>query len=229
MNKARVTDVFFDLDHTLWDFERNSELTYSQIFFDLQIEVQLPEFLEVYIPQNMYLWKLYREGKIDKETLRYRRLKTVFDELGYPISNGKIDQISEAYIEVLGSQTHLMPYAREILEYLTANYRLHIITNGFEQVQCRKLKNSGIDHYFQEVIPSERAGVQKPHPDIFKLALKAAGVSSNNSVMIGDSLEADILGALSAGMQAIHFNTNNEAPHQHCPIIEHLKEIKHQL
>lgn len=229
MNKGNVTDVFFDLDHTLWDFERNSELAYSQIFFDLQIEVQLPEFLKVYIPQNMHLWKLYREGKIDKETLRFRRLKTVFDELGYPVGNRKIDQISEAYIEVLGNQTHLMPYAREILDYLNVNYRLHIITNGFEQVQCRKLKNSGIDHYFHEVIPSERVGVQKPHPDIFKLALKAAGVSSNNSMMIGDSLEADILGALSAGMQAIHFNTNKEAPHQHCPIIEHLKEIKHRL
>jgi putative hydrolase of the HAD superfamily len=229
MNKGKVTDVFFDLDHTLWDFERNSELTYSQIFFDLQIEVQLPEFLEVYIPKNMHFWKLYREGKIDKETLRYRRLKTVFDELGYPIGNRKIDQISEAYIEVLGNQTHLMPYAREILDYLNVKYRLHIITNGFEQVQCRKLKNSGIDHYFHEVIPSERAGVQKPHPDIFKLALNAAEVSSNNAVMIGDSLEADILGALSAGMQAIHFNTNKEAPHQHCPIIEHLEEIKHQL
>lgn len=229
MSKAQVTDVFFDLDHTLWDFERNSEIAYHQVFSDLKIDIEVPEFLEIYIPQNMHFWKLYREGKINKESLRYKRLRTVFDQLGYKISNPMIHQISEAYIEGLGNQTHLMPYAREILEYLKDKYQLHIITNGFEQVQFRKLRNSGIDHYFKAIIPSERAGVQKPHPYIFKLALKAAGVSSKNSIMIGDSLEADILGALSAGMHAIHFNANREALHQHCPIIEDLQEIKLQL
>lgn len=229
MLKSQVTDIFFDLDHTLWDFERNSELTYAQIFSDFRIDLQLADFLEVYVPLNLHYWKRYRDGEIDKETLRYRRLKDVFDQLKYRVSDAVILRLSEAYIEILGTQTHLMPYAREILEYLHGNYKLHIITNGFEQVQFRKLKNTAIDHFFKEVIPSERAGVQKPHPNIFKLALGAANVSPTQSVMIGDSLEADVLGALSSGMHAIHFNVHNDPPHQHCLIIEHLQEIKQQL
>lgn len=229
MLKSQVTDIFFDLDHTLWDFELNSELTYTQIFSDYGIDLPMSTFLEVYVPLNMKYWKWYRDGQIDKETLRYKRLKDVFDQLNHAVNDDLIHHLSEAYIDVLGTQTHLMPFAREILEYLRGNYRLHIITNGFEQVQYRKLQNTGIDHFFQEVIPSERAGVQKPHPDIFKMALGAAKVSANRALMIGDSLEADVLGAISSGMHAIHFNVHNDPPHQHCLIIEHLKEIKQQL
>ena len=229
MFKSQVTDIFFDLDHTLWDFERNSELTYNQIFADFGIDLPLPAFLAVYVPLNMHYWKLYRDGRIDKETLRYKRLKDVFDQLNHPVQDELILRLSEAYIEILGTQTHLMPFAREILEYLHGNYQLHIITNGFEQVQFRKLNNTGIAHFFQHVIPSERAGVQKPHPDIFKMALGAANVTPSRALMIGDSLEADVLGALSSGMHAIHYNVHNDLPHQHCLIIDHLQEIKQQL
>ncbi len=229
MLKHPITDIFFDLDHTLWDFERNSALTYRQIFSDHGIGVPLDHFLEVYIPRNLQYWKLYRDGQIGKEALRYQRLRSVFDELGYPVADELIHLLSEAYIQGLSTHTHLMPYALEILDYLRGGYRLHIITNGFEEVQFRKLRNCRIDHYFAEVINSERAGVQKPHRQIFELALQEAGTEAHRAVMIGDSLEADILGAQAVGLQALHFNVHDDPQHDYCPIIRHLGEIKNHL
>lgn len=229
MLKHPITDVFFDLDHTLWDFERNSALTYQAIFAEHGVGVALNDFLEVYIPSNLHYWKRYRDGQIAKDALRYQRLRSVFDRLGYPIADEQIHLLSEAYIEGLSTHTHLMPHAVEILEYLRGGYRLHIITNGFEEVQFRKLRNSRIDHYFAEVIHSERAGVQKPHPQIFELALREAGVAAHRAVMIGDSLEADILGARAVGLQALHFNVHGDPQHDYCPIIRHLGEIKNHL
>lgn len=224
-----VTDIFFDLDHTLWDFERNSALTYESIFETHGITVSLPAFLECYVPLNLQFWKLYREGKIEKEALRYQRLKTVFDRLGYVLGDETIHLLSEAYIDQLSTHTHLMPWAIEVLEYLRPNYKLHIITNGFEEVQYRKLNNSGIDGYFGEVIDSETAGVKKPHPDIFHMALQRTGATPAASVMIGDSLEADILGARAVGLQTLHFNAHKEPMHSNGPIIEDLREIKRYL
>ena len=229
MLRRPVTDIFFDLDHTLWDFERNSALTYERIFGTHGITVSLPEFLECYIPLNLHYWKLYREGKIEKQALRYQRLKTVFDRLGYPITDKMIHLLSEAYIDQLSTYTHLVPSALEVLQYLRPKYRLHIITNGFEEVQSRKLNNSGIAGYFEKVIDSERAGVKKPHPAIFKMALQLAGAMPNSSVMIGDSLEADILGARAVGLQTLHFNAHREPPHENGLIIEDLREIKRYL
>ncbi|MFM1877664.1 MAG: hypothetical protein RLZZ241_530 [Bacteroidota bacterium] len=229
MLRPGITDVFFDLDHTLWDFERNSAIAYSKLFQNHRIDLEINDFLQEYIPRNLEYWKLYREGKINKELLRYRRLRDVFDHLGYPVSDNAINLIAEDYIEILGEQTHLMPDALEILKYLKPQYRLHVITNGFEEVQQRKLKNSGIANYFLEVVPSERAGVQKPHPQIFKLAMDAARVAPENAIMIGDNLEADILGALATGMQAIHLNVHNDPAHNYCPIIYQLGEIKGKL
>ena len=229
MLKHPITDIFFDLDHTLWDFDRNSALTYQNIFADLGIGVELSDFLHVYIPRNLQYWKLYRDGQIGKEDLRYQRLRSVFDQLGYPIADEQIYLLSEAYIEGLSTHTHLMPYALEILDYLHRGYRMHIITNGFEEVQFRKLRNCGIEHYFAQVIHSERAGVQKPNPRIFELALREAGVEAHKAVMIGDSLEADILGARAVGLQALHYNVHDDPSHDYCPIIRHLGEIKNHL
>ena len=229
MLRRPVTDIFFDLDHTLWDFERNSALTYKKIFGTHGISVSLPEFLECYIPLNLHYWKLYREGKIEKQALRYQRLKTVFDQLGYSITDEMIHLLSEAYIDQLSTYTHLIPSALEVLRYLRPKYKLHIITNGFEEVQSRKLNNSGIAEYFDKVIDSERAGVKKPHPAIFHMALQLTGAMPDSSVMIGDSLEADILGARAVGLQTLHFNAHQEPSHENGPIIEDLREIKRYL
>lgn len=224
-----ITDVFFDLDHTLWDFERNSALTYEKIFRDHELDVSLKDFLEVYVPANLQYWKLYREGKIGKEDLRYKRLKSVFDRIGYTVSDRMIHRLSESYIEQLSAHTHLMPSALDILKYLQGSYRLHIITNGFEEVQQRKLINCGIDSFFIKVVNSEMAGVKKPDPGIFRLALELAGVPARNGVMIGDSLEADILGARRVGLQTLHFNVHGDSAHPHGPVIGQLWEIKNYL
>ncbi|CAM4265811.1 YjjG family noncanonical pyrimidine nucleotidase [Zobellia roscoffensis] len=226
MFKDIVTDVFFDLDHTLWDFERNSALTFGKIFQKNRIEVELPDFLQVYTPANFAFWKLYREGKITKEALRYQRLKTVFDDLKYMVSDEVINTLSDDYIAHLSSFNHLFPNTIAILDYLKPKYKLHIITNGFQEVQGKKLKNSKIHDYFDQVIDSEMAGVKKPDPFIFNLALNKANTRAETSLMIGDNLEADILGAQAVGYNVLHFNTHKEPKHDFCEIIEDLHEIK---
>lgn len=226
MFKNLVTDVFFDLDHTLWDFERNSSLTFEKILKDHKIDISLKDFLEVYVPTNLAFWKLYREEKISKTELRYQRLKTVFDELGQYISDEVIHSLSNEYINHLSSYNHLFPDTNMVLEYLRPKYRLHIITNGFQEVQEKKLLNSGIHHYFEHIIDSEMAGVKKPNPIIFELALDKAKVHSSKSLMIGDNLEADIIGAKSVGFHTLHFNTHGDPSHNHAPIINSLGEIK---
>jgi len=226
MFKELVTDIFFDLDHTLWDFEKNSALTFEKILSENGIPVDLRDFLEVYVPANLAFWKLYREEKITKEALRYQRLKSVFDKLGLSVVDEMIHKLSEEYILYLSSYNHLFPNTIEILEYLKPKYRLHIITNGFQEIQGKKLRNSNIDSYFEHVIDSEMAGVKKPNPIIFELALHKANVASRNALMIGDSLEADILGAKDSGLHTLHFNAHNEPSHELCPMIHNLGEIK---
>lgn len=226
MYKDFVTDVFFDLDHTLWDFEKNSALTFEKILLENDIPVSLPNFLEVYVPANLAFWKLYREEKITKEALRYQRLKSVFDRLGISISDAMIHKLSDEYILYLSSYNHLFPNTIEVLQYLKPKYNLHIITNGFEEIQGKKLRNSRIDGYFQHVINSEMAGVKKPNPRIFQLALAKANVAPKNALMIGDSLEADIIGAIDSGFHTLHFNAHNDPSHQICPMIHDLGEIK---
>ncbi|MEE9363208.1 MAG: YjjG family noncanonical pyrimidine nucleotidase [Cellulophaga sp.] len=229
MFKDIVTDVFFDLDHTLWDFDKNSALTFEKILSKCKVQVKLSNFLSTYVPTNLAFWKLYRENKISKEELRYQRLRVTFDKLNYTISDELINNLSEKYIECLASFNHLFPGAIAILEYLKPRYNLHIITNGFQEVQERKLENSGIRHYFDQIINSEMAGVKKPDPAIFEMALSKANVNANKSIMIGDNLEADILGAKKAGLHALHFNVHKDEWHEYCDIIHDLHEIKSYL
>ncbi len=226
MFESRVTDVFFDLDHTLWDFEKNSALTFEKIFQNHNVDVNLKEFLRVYTPKNLEFWKLYGSDKITKEELRYLRLRVVFDEIQYTISDKNINLLSEDYIKYLSSFNYLFSGTIEILEYLKPKYNLHIITNGFKEVQEKKLKNSGIEGFFIEIIDSETAGVKKPNPIIFSAALEKAKVTAEKSIMIGDNLEADILGAQALGIQTLHFNSHKNPEHNICPIINHLGEIK---
>jgi putative hydrolase of the HAD superfamily len=222
----QVTDVFFDLDHTLWDFEKNSALTFAKILVDNKVSVDFDGFLEVYAPVNMQMWALYRENGISKSELRYQRLKQTFDRLEVLVSDEVIDKLAHDYILHLSSFTHLLPNAMEALEYLYPKYRLHIITNGFQEVQTKKLRGSGIHHYFQKIIDSEMAGVKKPHPYIFEMALEQARVDPKNSLMIGDNVEADILGAKAMGMQVLHYNFHKDSDHGECIMINDLIEIK---
>ncbi|MCF7569553.1 YjjG family noncanonical pyrimidine nucleotidase [Sabulilitoribacter arenilitoris] len=202
-----VTDIFFDLDHTLWDFDKNSALTFDKIFKLNNIDANLSEFLSCYQPINLKYWKLYREEKIDKASLRFGRLNDAFTAINFNIEKELINQLSEDYITYLSSFNHLFENTFEILKYLNTNYNLHIITNGFSEVQHKKLTKANINHYFKTVTNSETVGVKKPNPKIFKYALKVANVKVDQSVMIGDSYEADILGALNVGMDAIYFGS----------------------
>ena len=226
MLKEVITDVFFDLDHTLWDFDKNSALTFGKIFKDNRVEVDLSDFLQLYVPKNLAFWKLYREEKITKEALRYQRLKTVFDELAYAVPDDVIHVLSEDYIAHLSSFDHLLPNTIEVLEYLRPNYKLHIITNGFQEIQEKKLKGSKIYGYFDQIVNSEMAGVKKPNPLIFEMALQRANAQPHNALMIGDNLEADILGAKGVGFHTMHFNAHNEPVHEICQMIHDLSEIK---
>ncbi len=205
-----IKHIFFDLDHTLWDFEKNSNLTFEQLFRAHNIALDLQDFLAVYAPINFAYWKKYREEKVSKEALRYGRLKDAFDALDFEVSDVLIHQLAVDYIKVLPDYNHLFEGVFELLDYLQSKYTMHIITNGFEEIQKLKLERSGISHYFEQLITSESVGVKKPNPRVFEYALKKAGAKAAESVMIGDNIEADIMGALNCGIASIHFNESNE-------------------
>ena len=221
-----ITDIFFDLDHTLWDFDKNSELAFERIFKTNYPEISTIKFIEVYAPINQACWKLFQMDKISHDELRYNRLKYSFDALDYQISDDNINKIAIDYIDFLPLNNQLFEGAIEILDYLKPNYKLHIITNGFAEVQFKKLHNSGLAEYFITVTNSEMAGVKKPNPKIFEHALSLAKTTKEKSIMIGDCIDADVNGALSFGMDAIYFNEpKNEVPN-HVKQIHHLLDIK---
>jgi len=139
-----IKHVFFDLDHTLWDFDKNSECCFKQIFKEQALNLEVDTFLKSYIPINFKYWKLFREEKISKEQLRYSRLKDVFEVLNYPVNDSLINIISTDYIKYLSDYNNLIDGAIEILDYLTSKYNLHIITNGFKEVQHLKIKKANL-------------------------------------------------------------------------------------
>jgi len=224
-----IKHIFFDLDHTLWDFDKNSNLTFQYLFKELQVEISLSDFLEVYVPINFNYWKLYREEKVSKSDLRYGRLKDTFDTLKYTISDNLINTISEDYIINLANHNHLIEGTVELLEYLKPKYNLHIITNGFEEIQSKKMKKSGISKYFDKIITSESVGVKKPNPRVFEYALKEAKAKVEDSIMIGDSYEADVMGALNFGMSAIHFNLYKSNKNNGVLAVDSLLDLKQYL
>ena len=224
-----ITDIFFDLDHTLWDFDKNSEITYKIIFEELKIDVSLVKFLGAYTNINKNLWKLFREEKIDKETLRYKRLKDTFTEISVVVPDELLFIIADQYVYHLSKQTHLLDGTIKLLEYLKPKYTLHIITNGFAEVQEGKLNNTNLAAYFDVIVNSEMAGVKKPNPIIFETALGLANVSKATSLMIGDSLEADVFGALNFGIDAICYNYHNENLPSHVKYVNHLEELMYIL
>ncbi len=221
-----ITDIFFDLDHTLWDFDANSFLAFDKIFSKQHSTIDTAKFIAIYAPINQACWKLYQFDKITHEELRYNRLRQSFDALNYSISDEEINKISEDYIEFLPDNNQLFDGAIEILEYLAPKYNLHIITNGFAEVQGRKIANSGLEIYFKTITNSEMAGVKKPHRNIFEFALSLANVQKENTVMIGDCLDADVRGAIDFGMHAILFDEKGIHSVDNIKIINHLLELK---
>jgi putative hydrolase of the HAD superfamily len=229
MTNVKITDIFFDLDHTLWDFDRNSKTAFHRVFEKHRVTVPISEFIEVYEPINLKYWKLFREERVSKQELRRGRLIEAFAALKRTLPLAEIDALAVSYIEELPVDNHLFEGAIEVLEYLKPKYQLHIITNGFREVQHIKLKNSGIQSFFNTITTSEEVGVKKPNVLVFENALAKAGTRPQTSLMIGDSLEADIQGAEKAGMHTLFYNYRKEAVAPTYRNVAHLLEIKNYL
>lgn len=229
MKNNIITDVFFDLDHTLWDFEKNSALAFETVFKMQDLEVNMDNFLQFYVPINREYWERYRKDEITQKELRFGRLKDTFDLMGFIIDDITIVLLSEQYLHYLPKYNHLFDGTIEILDYLKSKYNLHIITNGFAEIQENKLNNSYITHYFKSITNSEMAGVKKPNRMIFEYALDLAEAKKENSIMIGDCIEADVQGALDAGLDAIFFNENNAQVEENIKQVNHLLELKKYL
>lgn len=206
--------LFFDLDHTLWDFDANARQTLEQLHIDLKLVdrgiANFDEFYKNYLLHNEKLWARYRNGYIKQEELRIKRMWLTL--LDFKVADETLArQLSEMFLQLLPSRTLLFPDTIEVLNNLrNKNYQMHIITNGFEKTQQGKLKNSGLEKYFEVVVTSESSNSLKPKPEIFDYALRQTQASVDESIMIGDSMEVDIAGARSAGMDQVHVNFANK-------------------
>lgn len=197
--------IFFDLDETLWDFDTNSRnVLYHLVnrYGFRQKGIDPPLFVERYHAHNQRYWVWYREGSIDLDTLRLGRWRQTLDDFGLDV--GLAPTLSEEYLDLLPQQTRLVAHAQDVVRHFNRFYQLHILTNGFSTVQNRKLEVSGLHGYFRHVITAEQAGYRKPDPGIFHYAFALTGATVTDSILIGDSAEADVQGARAVGMACIH-------------------------
>ncbi|GAA4009683.1 YjjG family noncanonical pyrimidine nucleotidase [Hymenobacter fastidiosus] len=201
--------LFFDLDHTLWDFEKNADETLRHLFEQHQLgrhgSFTVDEFISVYSSINHALWRLYQANKISQQQLRGVRFVRTLGKLGVP-ENEVPTTISEEFTAILPQKSAVFPFTHEVLAYLRDKYTLHLITNGFQDIQRVKLTSSNLTDYFQEVITSEHSGFLKPDRRMFEHALQRTGANADESLMIGDNLECDVLGAYNAGIDQVYFN-----------------------
>lgn len=219
MITKKYNHLFIDLDKTIWDFESNTKVTFNEIFEKYSLnKLGIPDVNTFYVRYeviNNMLWGLYRENRIKKEVLNIRRFELTLNEFG-------IDDLilathlAEDYVTFSPQKTLLFPGAHEALALLQTKHKLHIITNGFEELQQQKLDNCDLRKYFTTITTSEEAGVKKPETRIFELALKKAGASVEESLMIGDDLEMDVAGARCIGMDTLFFNPE-KVEHQDDP------------
>lgn len=227
----KYTHLFFDLDHTIWDFDANARATLAQLHIDLNLVDKGVHDFELfhknYLAHNEKLWARYRNGYIKQEELRLKRMWLTL--LDFRIADEALArQLSELFLQLLPTRTILFPDTIEVLEYLRdKDYALHLITNGFELTQRSKLKSSGLEKFFGEVVTSESSNSLKPQKEIFEYAMSRTGAVPATSLMIGDSLDVDIIGAMSVGMDQVHVNYNH-APQDIKPTytINQLKELK---
>lgn len=225
----KTRQLFFDLDRTLWDFETNSKHALQFLFDKFHLKDSIDHFIhfhKVYVRINSELWQFYGSGKLKKEDLRTERFRKTLAH--FTIFNEElVEALSAGYIEYSPFQTALFPGAHQMLEELkNENYRLHIITNGFKEVQHIKLENSNLTPYFETVLCSEEVGMNKPSREIFRYAQELTTCKAKHAIMIGDDMKADVIGALNAGWSAIHFDPEKKiAKERSVPRIRSLSEI----
>ncbi len=202
-----INHVFFDLDHTLWDYEKNATETLTELVhqFEIDKQVSVENFLKTYNSVNEKLWHKFNNGKINKDYIHKHRFPQVLHKLKILIEYDPA-VISSYFIDNCSMKSSLMPHAITALNYLKEKYPMAIITNGFPEAQHPKMRFSGLDSYFEKVIISEHVGWRKPQPEIFHFALSEMNAIADNSVMIGDNPKTDIRGAEKAGLKAIFYN-----------------------
>lgn len=228
-----VKHIFFDLDHTLWDFERNSKETLSELYdeFNLEPIIQNKErFLATYQTVNAIYWKKYRDGQIDKQTVRFGRFSDTLKRLKVERADEIGQMIGDEYVLRGPHKKYLFPNTHETLQNLQNKFPLHIITNGFKEVQSVKMGGTDLNRYFQLILCSEDVGVNKPNKRVFQRALELTNCDPANAVMIGDNIEADIRGAQKVGMSTILFDPKKEhtaySPQDNHLIIHDLKDLQ---
>lgn len=202
--------IFFDLDHTLWDFDKNSEIALKIVIKEFAIDVipdfKFDKFFSQFKAANYQLWDLYSFNKITAEELRNQRFFKAFEGWDFD-KMAIIDPFNEAYLTYCPLQGHLIEHTKEVLEYLFDKYQLHVLTNGFEHIQYTKMISSGIFHYFDNVITAKDTnGYLKPDPAFFNTAVKLAKTDNQDCIMIGDTPHVDIKGAIAVGIDSIYFN-----------------------
>jgi len=230
-NILKYQDIFFDLDHTLWDFDANAKESLREIygFFNLQSKAidDFQQFYAIYINHNATLWGRFEKGYLSAEELKWRRMwRTLLD---FQIADEVLaKEMSEHFLAILPQKKRVFEYTHEILEYLDKKkYGLHLITNGFEKTQRLKLESAGLTKYFKTIVTSETSNSVKPKKEIFEYAVAKANGKMEESIMIGDNLHADILGAKNAGMDSVFVNhINGEVNDDPTYTIYHLKELE---
>lgn len=225
---AGIKHIFFDLDRTLWDFEKNSETVLSQLIhiYGLEQKCKVPAaaIIDKYREVNKELWRQYNRKEINKDQLRSSRFTKTLAHFNYHFLGFGL-QLEKDYIERSPYQTHVIEGAHEILEYLRPTYKLHILTNGFAEVQHIKLKQSNLGKYFQHIFISEELGHQKPDRQIFSAAMSRVNGQPAECLMIGDDHHGDVQGALEAGWHAVHFSPDDVLAGNHLQI-RSLRELR---
>ncbi len=224
--------VFFDLDHTLWDFEKNSSEALLELYHELRLSEDIADvqkFIQTYQEINARYWHLYNHGKVSKEQVRTGRFLDTLNTFKVRNSDNKAIELGNEYVLRSPQKKHIFPFAHEALTYLNEKYALHIITNGFLEVQHTKLNNCNLSEYFDLILCTEEVGVNKPHPLVFETALQKTAAFAEESVMIGDNPETDIKGAKNCGFHTILFNPENREHDLDTAEIKALNELLHLL
>jgi putative hydrolase of the HAD superfamily len=228
-NKLKIRHLFFDLDHTLWDFEKNSKICIRQIYeqhkFIFPAEIGFEVFFQKFSTINSAMWNQLDLSLITHEYLRIFRFQKVLQALDIEIDEQFSLELNQMLLDILPYQQHLMDDAFDTLEVLASrDYKMHIISNGYQDIQIKKMKSGGIYHFFNQIITNDIAGARKPEKAIFDFALYKADADIGNSLMIGDNLIADIEGAKNAGLRTIYFNPEIEENNS-----ENISELKYLL
>ena len=225
----KYKNLFFDLDDTIWAFSQNARNTFEEVYqkysFDRYFD-SFNHYYTLYQQRNTELWVEYGEGKITKDELNSQRFFYPLQAVGVK-DEALAERFSRDFFAIIPTKSVLMPHAKEVLEYLAPKYNLYILSNGFQELQCHKMRSAGIDRFFKKIVLSDDIGVLKPWPEIFHFALSATQSEVRDSLMIGDSWENDVAGAKGVGMHQVFYNVTGkeELPFQPTYHISNLKEL----